>query len=221
MAVGVFGKLPDQRDYVQHGMDPALMALVDPWIQSCLQRSREDLQDTWLVAYLNAPIWRFWLGPSIIGRTVLGALMPSVDGVGRYFPLMLSAVNDQPFDAPEIEPQDDWFSQAEELLLGALAEDGTYRGLLDGIANLRPPVPGNTDWQPSSDARTALKNHRRTRQQDFYGPLSFWWSPPASTDEGPTRTHMWRGLPPPQEYAMLLAVESTEQPMQSGGGVEC
>ena len=221
MATGVFGKLPDQRDYVQHGMDAALMSLVDPWIQSCLQRSREDLQDAWLGAYLNAPIWRFWLGPSIIGQTVLGALMPSVDGVGRYFPLMLASVSDRPFDAPEIEPQDDWFAQAEELLLAALAEDGTYSGLLDGAADLPDPVPGVAEWPASPDCKTALKNHRRTRQQDFYGPLSFWWSPPAAADDVPTLTHMWRGLPPPQEYAMLLAVQDTEQPMRSGGGVEC
>ena len=221
MATGVFGKLPDQRDYVQHGMDAALMSLVDPWMQSCLQRSREDLQDAWLGAYLNAPIWRFWLGPSIIGQTVLGALMPSVDGVGRYFPLMLASVSDRPFDAPEIEPQDDWFAQAEELLLAALAEDGTYSGLLDGAASLPDPVPGVTEWPASPDCKTALKNHRRTRQQDFYGPLSFWWSPPAAADDTPTRTHMWRGLPPPQEYAMLLAVQDTEQPMRSGGGVAC
>lgn len=221
MATGVFGKLPDQRDYVQHGMDAALMSLVDPWIQGCLQRSREDLQDAWLGAYLNAPIWRFWLGPSIIGQTVLGALMPSVDGVGRYFPLMLASVSDRPFDAPEIEPQDAWFAQAEELLLAALAEDGTYSGLLDGAANLPDPVPGVAEWPASPDCKTALKNHRRTRQQDFYGPLSFWWSPPAAVDDAPTLTHMWRGLPPPQEYAMLLAVQDTEQPMRSGGGVEC
>jgi len=218
MEIGVFGKLPDQRDYVQHGMDAALMAKVDRWLQECLQNSKEQLDKEWLSAYLSAPIWRFWLGPDIIGKSVLGALMPSVDGVGRYFPLMLAAVDEHPYDVPEFEPQEAWFHAAEALLLGALAEEGTYRGLLDGVTTMPYPLRGLGGSPPSADAKTALANLRLARQYEFYGSLSFWWSPSVVDDGTPTQAFMWKGMPPPHEYAMLLSAPYTQQETHGSGG---
>lgn len=211
MEIGVFGKLPDQRDYVQHGMDPAVMALIDPWIQQCLQASKHQLGDGWLASYLNAPIWRFWLGSAIVGKTVLGAIMPSVDGVGRYFPLLLTAVDSSPFDAPEIEPQDAWFTAAETLMLDALTDEGTYRALLDGISQMPAPVPGATSLPIATDSKTALAQIRIAQQQGFYGAQSFWWSPSFGDTAGPTTAYCWRGLPSPEEYAMLLSVQTVAQ----------
>ena len=37
MAIGVFGKLPAKRDFVQKDMPRELMDLLDPWLQSALQ----------------------------------------------------------------------------------------------------------------------------------------------------------------------------------------
>ncbi|WP_164076542.1 type VI secretion system-associated protein TagF, partial [Stenotrophomonas maltophilia] len=45
----------------------------------------------WTAVFLKAPIWRFWCGSSVLGTSLIGALMPSVDGVGRYFPLTVLA----------------------------------------------------------------------------------------------------------------------------------
>ncbi len=218
MEIGVFGKLPDQRDYVQHGMDPSLMSLMDPWIQQCLQRSQEQLADAWLSAYLSAPIWRFWLGSAILGKTVLGALMPSVDGVGRYFPLMLTTVSDAPLDAPEVEPQDAWFQAAESLLLDALADGGTYRALLDGLGDMPVPTPGRLEFPPVADCKASLANLRLARQQEFYGPLSFWWAPSFGHEGAPTTSYVWRGLPSAQEYAMLLNAPVVGHPGHATGG---
>ena len=58
-------------------------------LRSAYRRSERSLGQVWLDHWLRSPIWRFWLGRRIAGRTVVGALMPSVDGVGRYFPLCL------------------------------------------------------------------------------------------------------------------------------------
>ena len=101
MAVGIFGKLPAKRDYVMHGMPPELMDVLDPWLQSAVAQSRNDMGNNWLSTYLASPIWRFWLGSRISGQTVIGALMPSVDGVGRYFPLCCAGFFDKP-PAPPI-----------------------------------------------------------------------------------------------------------------------
>ncbi|MEM7210970.1 MAG: type VI secretion system-associated protein TagF [Pseudomonadota bacterium] len=219
MEIGIFGKLPDQRDYVQHGMDAALMSKVDRWLQECLQTSKEQLDKEWLGVYLSAPIWRFWLGPDIIGKSALGALMPSVDGVGRYFPLMLAAVDEHPLDVPEFEPQEAWFQSAEAILLNALAEEGTYRGLLDDISTMPYPLRGLGGAPPSPDSRIALANLRLARQHEFYSSLSFWWSPPVGDTGAPAQAFMWKGMPPPHEYAMLLSAPYTQQQSQVSGGV--
>jgi type VI secretion system protein ImpM len=57
-----------------------------------MHESRERLQDTWLSSYLTGPIWRFVLAPGVCGNgAYAGILAPSVDRVGRYFPLTLLA----------------------------------------------------------------------------------------------------------------------------------
>jgi len=44
--------------------------------------------EDWLDSYLTAPIWRFLLSSGVCGQMpMLGVMMPSVDRVGRYFPL--------------------------------------------------------------------------------------------------------------------------------------
>jgi type VI secretion system protein ImpM len=51
------------------------------------------LGEDWLPTWNMAPIWRFALSPGCCGRdAVLGLWMPSVDRVGRQFPLTFAAV---------------------------------------------------------------------------------------------------------------------------------
>ena len=62
-----------------------------------------------------------WVAP-----TAAGVLMPSVDGVGRYFPLTLACVLD---DAPApllLRTERAWFERAEALALAALAEASSF-----------------------------------------------------------------------------------------------
>jgi len=48
------------------------------------------MQERWLEAYLTSPVWRFVLSPGICGDGAYGGVMvPSVDRVGRYFPLTI------------------------------------------------------------------------------------------------------------------------------------
>ena len=125
MAVGIFGKLPAKRDYVMNGMPTEFMQVLDPWLQSAVAQSRNDMGEGWLQTYLASPIWRFWLGSRVAGRTVIGALMPSVDGVGRYFPLCCAGIYDDPIAPPDVDPHDDWFSVLEENMLATLSDKPT------------------------------------------------------------------------------------------------
>jgi type VI secretion system protein ImpM len=214
MAVGIFGKLPARRDYVQQNVEPRLMQLVDPWLQSAVAESRSALGEAWLDHWLAAPIWRFWFGPGVAGRPVLGALMPSVDGVGRYFPLCALGG----FDAvppPEADEQADWFAAVEALLLAALAEGGTLEALLAGLAALPSPRAASA---PIADAgvRATFAALREAELGGFYERATCWWVP-APGGVGPPRALLRRGLPAPAEFASMMAPEAGCRPIPALG----
>ena len=207
MAVGLFGKLPARRDFIEYSVDRALMEKWDPWLQRAVAESREILGEGWLDIYLKAPIWRFWLGPGICGISVLGALMPSVDGVGRYFPLSLVWTGEGSIPPPELDEQAEWFAAAEEILLGALAEDVGYEGVKAALA-LLPPVhcdSGADEDRPSVPA--LFRSLRAGSLPDFYRGMSCWWVP--SHDGGATRPRamLRRGLPDPSDYTTMMVGE--------------
>ena len=90
-APGWFGKLPGMGDFAQRRMPELFREPWDRWLQNGLAKLRARRTD-WTERYLKAPLWCFVLSEGVIdGRSWLGVLMPSVDGVGRYFPLTLTA----------------------------------------------------------------------------------------------------------------------------------
>src|SRR5579872_6326200 len=91
MPAGLFGKLPAKRDFVTANVSRRILNVWEPWLQSGLGRSKQMLGQGWTDAYNRAPIWRFWLGSDFCGEATIGAFMPSVDGVGRPFPLAIFA----------------------------------------------------------------------------------------------------------------------------------
>ena len=101
-------------------------------LQTAIERSRADLGERWLNHYLTSPVWRFALSGGICGaRPAIGVMMPSVDQVGRYFPLCMAAV--LPADAcPAViaATEADWFWKAECTVLASL-EDGFEIKVLD------------------------------------------------------------------------------------------
>ena len=87
---GWFGKLPGMGDFGHRRLTPLFRAIWDEWLQKGLQTLRAERED-WLAHYLQAPIWFFALGEGVISPSPwIGVLMPSVDSVGRYFPLTVA-----------------------------------------------------------------------------------------------------------------------------------
>lgn len=197
MGPGLFGKLPARRDFVEHGMAPQFMAVWDPWLQGAVASSRHLLGAGWLDVYLSAPIWRFWIAPGPGGPATLGALMPSVDGVGRYFPLTLVVQGD--IAPPEFDGHEGWFDAAEQLLLSALDDGTDYGDLLAALPGLPQPAP----LQGAPAAFAALHGGVETR--------SFWWVPNQAA-------FMRAGMPNPADYAMMLAEPGQLDPGPRGRG---
>ena len=87
---GWFGKLPGMGDFAHRRLPESFRSVWDPWLQRGLARLRDRHAD-WTSHYLEAPMWCFALGPQVAGEGAwIGVLMPSVDGVGRYFPFTLA-----------------------------------------------------------------------------------------------------------------------------------
>jgi type VI secretion system protein ImpM len=90
--LGFCGKLPARGDFVAIGLPRHFVERWHDWMQRMLAASRDALAEDWLAAWNEAPIWRFALSPGICGPdAMLGLWMPSVDRVGRHFPLTLAA----------------------------------------------------------------------------------------------------------------------------------
>jgi type VI secretion system protein ImpM len=92
-AIGFYGKIPARGDFVHAGLPRTFTNPWDDWMQRMLAASRSVLVQAWLPAWLKAPVWRFVLSPGVCGPdAAIGLWVPSVDSVGRYFPLALAAV---------------------------------------------------------------------------------------------------------------------------------
>ncbi len=92
-SVGFYGKLPIVGDFISRRLPDEFINSWDPWLQRSIACSQEELGDGWLNSYLTSPIWRFLLSPGVCGHhAVAGILMPSVDRVGRYFPLTVAVL---------------------------------------------------------------------------------------------------------------------------------
>lgn len=91
-ALGFHGKIPARGDFVRSGLPFTFTDPWDRWMEQMLTASRSALGDAWLPAWLEAPVWRFALTPGVCGPdAVIGLWMPSVDRIGRYYPLTLAA----------------------------------------------------------------------------------------------------------------------------------
>lgn len=222
MGFGLFGKLPQKRDFVSFGIPGEILSPLETWLQSAVAASRSELGRGWEEVYLVAPIWRFWIGAEIFGTACAGALMPSVDGVGRFFPLM-AVFMCEPGAAlapPSYAPQDKWFQAIEGRLLSVL-EEGAEPAVESLLADLPAPaldtaqpkapmsrIKGGPFWQGEADLDTPSflaavfeDDYREVSRQ-----RSFWWVP-GNGERGPL-LHARNGLPDPYFHTRMLKLST-------------
>ena len=229
MKIGVFGKLPSHGDFLRRRASDAFVDAWDAWLRECLAASREALGERWLDVYLTSPAWRFILAAGTCGPSpVIGLMVPSVDRVGRYFPLTLSA--DLP---PEISPltaiaaSGEFFDRAERLIVDTLAtEDIDFERFdaqvvelgdaLDSIV-LPPRVvldpgaaallgDGSQLWQipigSAAGIAPVFEQLLSQRLASMYEPLVLWWTEGSSAVE--PSCLIAKGLPNPETFVAFL-----------------
>ncbi|AMB84264.1 type VI secretion system protein ImpM [Pseudomonas agarici] len=135
---GFYGKLASRGDFISRGLPQGFVEPWDAWLARGLLASQQQLGSDWLNVYLVSPLWRFVLAPGVCGlEAIAGVLMPSIDRVGRYFPLTIA----QPLEAGQalamvVGGADDWFEQAEALLLATLQDEASFEVFDQGVRNL-------------------------------------------------------------------------------------
>lgn len=131
--IGLFGKIPSRGDFVRSGLPGHFIVPWDTWLQEVIAASRTSMGADWLPAYLESPVWRFALPAGMCGPgSVIGVMMPSVDRVGRYFPLTLAAAIAPGGYAPPDNPSA-WLDACEVAGRAALEADLTPEQVLQRL----------------------------------------------------------------------------------------
>jgi type VI secretion system protein ImpM len=183
-APGWFGKLPALGDFASRRLPEDFVRRWDDWLRAGLLCARED--PDWLARYLVAPIRRFWLAPGVVdGTGRAGLLMPSVDRVGRHFPLTLA----QPLDTlAQALAARGWFAALDAAARRVLDLDYTVEAFERSLAAVEAPHAGILD----ASAR---------RLAGELGAGSVWW---CDDSETPSGFQCHAGLPPPRALAAML-----------------
>lgn len=231
MRFGLFGKLQAKRDFIAIATPRAFLSVWEPWLQGGISASRMQLGDGWQNAFLTAPIWRFWLGQDICGTTVAGAIMASMDGVGRYFPLTLAAFADEGAAPapPEIDPREDWFVAIEDFLIATLEAGRSFEQTTEALGQL-PSEAAPTEIPASVEALAPFAGLRAPASEGFadafarmragdwrraYAGMSFWWTA-GGKDYGPLAIAVPR-MPDPNLFAGMLTGDFSAASLRMDG----
>jgi len=227
---GIFGKVPTRGDFITRRLPSSFVGSWDAWLQEAITESREQLAEAWLDIYLTSPIWRFALASGVAGQSAwAGLLMPSVDRVGRYFPLTLAAPLPEQSNVVQVASDGAaWYAAAETLLLSCLDDGFDLEGFDRSLIDLRVPLPAHPELGCPTDAlrsgavpenarRLALPGGAQVRDAlpillsqalaELYFGYSLWWTD-GSERVSPSLL-LCQGLPPIQGFSALLGGDWT------------
>ena len=220
LVAGWYGKMPSLGDFASRRLDAAFIADWDAWLQRSLAASRQALGEAWLEVFLQSPMWRFVLMPGVCGADAwAGLLVPSVDKVGRYFPLTFALQTRIGLDVTPLFSADAWYGALEQAALLALSADCGPDDLETALAAL--PFPERLDNDSTIAPDWWRDPDSVPRSLTVPGPLAalvdrsagamlteraagqtFWWS--VGADGSGTEIHCARGLPPETYFEVLL-----------------
>lgn len=237
-APGFTGKMPAHGDFVTRRLPQEFVLPWDGWLQQVIAESRDRAGDAWLDAYLVCPIWRFALAPGVCGRSGwVGALMPSVDRVGRYFPLTVAMtlpnrIGGLPALLLSPYVSHAWFDPIEEAMLAVLATQGyDAQGLGDALLavdggwlercaegpqrhlHFASGAAGDTwTWaaQDTAYVQDWLLQEQFAEHEQRLAPMTAWLS--RGNDGRPGELRCARGLPASADYLAMLGITAGSAP---------
>lgn len=207
---GFYGKLAGRGDFMHRDLPPSFIEAWDAWLAAGMAASRAELGAGWLDAYLVSPLWRFAVAPGLLGgEAVTGVMMPSVDRVGRYFPLTVALLLPADTDLGAlVSGPDDWYERAEALLLSTLGDDAEVEAFEAAVTRLGSPACSpRPSWQSGRGghvhaAAATPRDRAAALCQLACDGASFWWG--RGSERIPSGLLRYRGLPGSQGFVGFL-----------------
>lgn len=224
---GWYGKLPSLGDFASRRLEPGFIDTWDAWLAGGLLALREARPEGWLEDYLGSPSWRFLLMPGVLPGTAgnsgwAGVLMPSVDRVGRYFPLTLVLpLGEAPSTTAGMAALWAWLARLDELARDALFDDWSAERLEGELTRMALPVlgpapAGAAGWPvatggvteaPAGIDAASLIGAEAQQLWAARATGQAWWQ--ACPDDAPARLLLSRGLPAASAVARLFGPAAT------------
>jgi len=215
---GWYGKLPILGDFAHRRLPVGFVSACDTWLSDGVAASRESLGSAWLENYLTAPLWNFAWSPRVVDEQWwFGLLMPSVDAVGRYFPLMVAFSAEQaPTEPHALAQWAQWYDCAGACALQTLQGKSSLDDFESSLAAVGTPLttspagampvqaftggwqlhPAQGEWP--QDAATIVQCSLTARLQGH----STWWT--QGSGEPPSPVTVMQGLPAADRFVALF-----------------
>ncbi|HET7203753.1 MAG TPA: type VI secretion system-associated protein TagF [Steroidobacteraceae bacterium] len=247
MEVGLYGKLPTHGDFLRRRVPDAFVVAWDRWLQASISHSRASLGDRWLDVYLTSPAWRFACSAGACGSdAVAGLMVPSVDRVGRYFPLTLAWMPPAGVTPIDVATRADrWFTAAEYHAIETLGSeqvdfeifDQQLVALGDQLDDVFRPtnveldpvdaeavtaasaVPWQVPLSRTGDIAQVFQQLLYHRLRGSFDPLVLWWTEGSSL-VAPSCL-ITRGLPRAESFAAFLDGSWSDHGWQRAGATLC
>ena len=138
-----FGKIADLGDFANRRLNQDAAQALDSWLAEGIATSRAQLGERWLNVYLTSPLWRFAWAPGLLDASWwFGVMMPSVDNVGRYFPLVvLQARAAPPASAEALSRLERWYDAVADTALQTLQPGTSLDQFEVALAQLAQSTP--------------------------------------------------------------------------------
>ena len=165
---GWYGRLPRLGDFASRRLPVEFVKTWDACLQDVIPASRDALGERWFDVYLTMPIWRFVFLPGLVTRSGwAGVLMPSVDRVGRHFPLTI-AIELPSLAAAAVATFEgaDWFAGLEEAALAVLDPTRGVDDLDGALVQSVFPAPA------TGDRDSAIRSLQALPSVEAFGPLA-------------------------------------------------
>lgn len=198
--IGFFGKLPTHGDFVSSGVGRKLQGALDAWLQSSLQAIQTEFGSQWERRFRSMPSWRFVVERDLWGpATLAGVIVPSLDRVGRNFPLVVAAqLHGFSEDPRSLCLDDTWFIAIEGLAETSARRDFDIDTFTTGLKWLRLPRPGQFD--------------DGMEQSSLIPPGTLWWR--MDPDERRMKGFRVGGAPGPSDFLKLVSEDAAKEAKQ-------
>jgi type VI secretion system protein ImpM len=228
--LGWYGKLPSLGDFASRRLPAGFLEVWDEWLSGGIAAWRERDPESWLEDYLAGPSLRFLAMPGAVpgfsyGWT--GVVMPSVDRVGRYFPLTLAQPLARiPTGSAGVRELLAWLQRLDDLALDALQDDWSVEHLESELERLGsfphttgdaqamqiPSAPALLEFRLSADPASWLEALAGTSLLNTLESKVLWLCTDAA---GQPLVRISTGLPREHDFTTLLRrIAPTLQPSQ-------